>query len=97
MSDYRESDLNERIRRRAYELWEQDGRAGDPNDHWHRAERELKEQSRDPLGATVEEVPPADAVRSAEAADPSSPRGKAKSATKSATKSPPRASKKRST
>jgi hypothetical protein len=30
----------ERIRARAYELWEQDGRSGDPQEHWLRAERE---------------------------------------------------------
>jgi Protein of unknown function (DUF2934) len=33
----------ERIRQRAYEIWESEGRSGDPQDHWHRAERELSE------------------------------------------------------
>jgi hypothetical protein len=33
----------ERIRRRAYEIWEREGRSGDPQDHWYRAERELSE------------------------------------------------------
>jgi hypothetical protein len=32
----------QKIRRRAYELWEQDGRpAGRADDYWHRAEREV--------------------------------------------------------
>jgi hypothetical protein len=30
----------ERIRARAYELWEGAGRSGDPQEHWLRAERE---------------------------------------------------------
>jgi hypothetical protein len=30
----------ERIRARAYELWEAAGRSGDPQEHWLRAERE---------------------------------------------------------
>jgi hypothetical protein len=71
MDDSNKSDdLDDKIRQRAYELWEQQGRTGDPEDHWFQAERELTRHSMDPLGATVAEVPPADAVRSAEAADP---------------------------
>jgi hypothetical protein len=31
----------DRIRRRAYEIWEAAGRTGDPEDHWFAAEREL--------------------------------------------------------
>ena len=36
-----DNDLEQRIRERAYELWEREGRSGDPEDHWSRAEREL--------------------------------------------------------
>jgi hypothetical protein len=32
---------DERIRQRAYEIWECEGRTGNPEDHWFRAEREL--------------------------------------------------------
>jgi hypothetical protein len=32
----------EKIRVRAYEIWERQGRTGDPEDHWLKAERELK-------------------------------------------------------
>ena len=34
-------DLQVRIRNRAYEIWERDGRSGDSEDHWLQAEREL--------------------------------------------------------
>ena len=38
----------QKIRRRAYELWEQDGRpAGRDDDYWHRAEREIDAESAD--------------------------------------------------
>jgi Protein of unknown function (DUF2934) len=32
---------DEMIRRRAYELWEESGRKGDPDEHWFEAERQL--------------------------------------------------------
>jgi hypothetical protein len=39
--------LDEEIRRRAYELWEQHGReAGHENEHWLLAEREVRERYR---------------------------------------------------
>ena len=34
-------DLERRIRERAYEIWEREGRSGDPEDHWLSAEHEL--------------------------------------------------------
>jgi hypothetical protein len=38
----RQDDLHERVRRRAYELWESEGRpAGREHDHWFQAEREV--------------------------------------------------------
>jgi hypothetical protein len=38
----RQNDLHERVRRRAYELWESEGRpAGREHDHWFQAEREV--------------------------------------------------------
>jgi hypothetical protein len=37
-----ENDLEPRIRQRAYEIWESEGRSGNPEDHWSRAEQELK-------------------------------------------------------
>ena len=47
--------LEDRIRRRAYQLWEEAGRSGHPDDHWLQAERELASGSPDPRGATVED------------------------------------------
>ncbi len=54
----------EEIRARAYEIWERQGRSGNPEDHWLEAERELKaeeaptEASQDRSEATVEEASP---------------------------------------
>jgi hypothetical protein len=63
----------EKIRARAYEIWEHQGFTGDPEDHWLEAEREMtvEEQttaaSRDRSEATVEEAPPVEAVEAREA------------------------------
>ena len=44
----RQDDLQERVRRRAYELWESEGRpAGREHDHWLQAEREVATTSRE--------------------------------------------------
>ena len=67
----------EKIRMRAYEIWERQGRTGSPDDHWFGAERELKdneeltETSQDRSEATVEEAPPVEAVEALEAASDS--------------------------
>jgi Protein of unknown function (DUF2934) len=56
----------DRIRRRAYELWQQAGQSGTPEDHWLRAERELKDAADRPE-ATIEDAGPAEAVAAVEA------------------------------
>jgi hypothetical protein len=72
----------EKIRMRAYEIWERQGRTGSPDDHWFGAERELKdneeltETSQDRSEATVEEAPPVEAVEALEAASDSSANSK---------------------
>ena len=38
-----ENDLNQRIQERAYGIWEREGRSGDPEEHWYRAEQELRD------------------------------------------------------
>jgi hypothetical protein len=48
----------ENIRQRAYEIWESEGRAGDPQDHWYRAERELNESHQEQSFATSEQTSP---------------------------------------
>ncbi|MXQ14220.1 DUF2934 domain-containing protein [Microvirga makkahensis] len=53
---------DERIRQRAYEIWENEGRTGNPEDHWFRAERELADQGQERSDATVENALPAAAV-----------------------------------
>ena len=53
------------IRRRAYEIWEREGRSGDPEDHWVRAEREI---DADALQTSVEEALPTDSVAAADSA-----------------------------
>jgi hypothetical protein len=37
------NDLDQRIQERAYEIWEREGRSGDPEEHWYRAEQELRD------------------------------------------------------
>jgi Protein of unknown function (DUF2934) len=75
--DHRE----EKIRVRAYEIWEREGFMGDPEDHWFEAEREIlaEEGSTDPSQdrseATVEEAPPVEAVEALEAATSSPAKG----------------------
>jgi hypothetical protein len=68
---------DEKIRRRAYEIWERQGRTGSPDDHWFEAERELRaeaepsETAQDRSEATVEEASPVAAVEAVEAASDS--------------------------
>ena len=46
------SDREERIRQRAYALWQSEGhRHGRHEDHWHRAEREIAAEEAGPGGA----------------------------------------------
>jgi hypothetical protein len=59
----------EAIRRRAYEIWEREGRVGDPLDHWFRAKWELdglreQEQGRDQQQASEEQSAPQSQQRS---------------------------------
>ncbi len=67
-------DRDEKIRVRAHEIWERQGRTGDPGDHWLEAERELKAEEGSPetsqarSEATLEEAPPVEAVEAPEAA-----------------------------
>ena len=58
--------LEERIRRRAYEIWEREGRSGRPEDHWYRAESELAESAVQDSGATVEAAQPVSAAEAAQ-------------------------------
>jgi hypothetical protein len=68
---------DEKIRMRAYEIWERQGCTGEPEDHWREAERELKaeeeptETAQDRPEATVEGAPPVEAVGALEAASDS--------------------------
>ncbi len=58
---------DERIRQRAYEIWEREGRTGSPADHWFRAERELADQGQERSIATVEDAPPVAAAEASSA------------------------------
>ncbi len=64
----------EKIRVRAYEIWERENFSGSPEDHWLRAEREVMakegstDTSQDRSEATIEEAPPVEAVKALEAA-----------------------------
>jgi Protein of unknown function (DUF2934) len=47
----RQDDMHERVQRRAYELWESEGRpAGREHDHWMQAEREIASTRRQHAG-----------------------------------------------
>jgi hypothetical protein len=46
---------DERIRQRAYEIWESEGRGGNPEDHWVRAEQDLADTRQESVD-TVEET-----------------------------------------
>jgi hypothetical protein len=52
-----EKHLEQRIRERAYEIWQREGHSGNPEDHWFRAEQELKDagtpQGQDAAGANT--------------------------------------------
>jgi hypothetical protein len=68
-------DWEEKVQTRAYHIWERQGRTGNPFDHWHEAEQELKAEetagtSQDRPGATVEEATPVEAVKAEQAATP---------------------------
>jgi len=47
----------ERIRQRAYEIWESEGRSGDAEEHWRRAEEELRGGSTTEQRQHVETAP----------------------------------------
>ena len=59
---------DERIRQRAYQIWEREGRTGNPEDHWFKAQRELADQGEERSDATVENAPPAAAAEASSAA-----------------------------
>ena len=59
---------DEKIRQRAYEIWENEARTGNPEDHWFRAQRELDEQGQEGSDATVEDAPRAAAAEASSAA-----------------------------
>jgi hypothetical protein len=59
---------DEKIRQRAYEIWESEGRSGNPEDHWFRAQRELEDQGQERSDATVKDAPPAAAAEASSAA-----------------------------
>jgi hypothetical protein len=59
---------DERIRQRAYEIWESEGRTGNPEDHWFRAEHELAQQGQGRSDTTVEDAPSAAMAEASSAA-----------------------------
>jgi hypothetical protein len=72
------SDSQEKVQVKAYEIWERQGRTGNPEDHWHQAERELRDEHglteaiddrSDAPEATVEDASPVETVKAVEAID----------------------------
>jgi len=69
----------EAIRHRAYEIWDREGRTGDPQDHWLEAERGLRTEedaraASDRPEATVEDASPVEAVEALEATTEDKPK-----------------------
>ena len=60
-----DGDRDALIRKKAYEIWEREGRSGDPEDHRVRAEREI---DGDASRTSVEEALPTDSVAAADSA-----------------------------
>ncbi|MEZ0496483.1 DUF2934 domain-containing protein [Sphingomonas sp. IW22] len=92
MTDDRQQDRETRVRERAYQLWEGEGRpAGRHDDHWHDAAREIDGDetvsSEDQVQKPAEAAPPAEtkrarAPRAGKAAEAGAPLPKAKRAVK---------------
>ncbi len=59
---------DEKIRQRAYEIWEREGRTGNPEDHWFRAQQELDDRGQERSDETVADAPPAAAAEASSAA-----------------------------
>ncbi len=59
---------DEKIRQRAYEIWEREGRTGNPEDHWFRAQQELVDQGQERSDATLADAPPAGAAEASSGA-----------------------------
>jgi hypothetical protein len=54
-----DEDVRERIRRRAHEIWEQEGRPeGRDDEFWRRAETEIRMETQSDAGAGETSVPP---------------------------------------
>ncbi len=70
----------DKIRVKAYDLWERQGRTGDPQDHWLEAERGVRAEedartaSQDRSEATVEDASPVEAIEALEAASDEKPK-----------------------
>ena len=80
-------DRHDRVSRRAYELWEQEGgEHGRHEDHWHRAHAEFQESVAAPDGTTL--TVPANTVEDTAEAKPARKRPAAKPAATTADKSP---------
>ena len=63
-----DNDREKKIRKRAYEIWEREGRSGNPEDHWVRAERELRDSPPESGGIAVEDALPDNAIAAIDSA-----------------------------
>jgi hypothetical protein len=88
-------DRDQRVKERAYELWENEGRpSGRHDDHWDRARREIDDEDRG-RGSGVE-APPAEspakrtAARRKPAGETAAPRSRGRAGAGAGAGSPPR-------
>jgi hypothetical protein len=64
---------DEKIRQRAYEIWESEGRTGDPEEHWFRTQRELDDRNQERSDTTAENGPSAAGIKADSAATGETP------------------------
>ena len=64
---------DEKIRQRAYEIWEREGRTGNPEEHWFRAERKLADWGQERSDTTSENAPSAAGIDANSAATGGTP------------------------
>jgi len=73
-----DQELEQKIRSRAYQIWEREGRSGRAEDHWLQAERELAATGADQTTASADQAQEPASTKQGEAVAESGPAARAK-------------------
>jgi len=73
-----DQELEQKIRSRAYQIWEREGRSGRAEDHWLQAERELAATGTDQPTASADQAQEPASTKQGEAVAESGPAARAK-------------------